>query len=54
MPRGARTDDFIDVSDKRLVAWLAELPPRQELVVRMALNGKAKSLVPNWDRRLKR
>jgi hypothetical protein len=33
---------MIDASDPRLLAWLKTLPPRQELVVRMALNGSAK------------
>jgi len=27
---------LIDASDKRLMAWLATLPPRDELIVRMA------------------
>jgi len=37
---------LIDASDERLLAWLAELPPRQELVVRMALNGRGKNHGP--------
>jgi len=44
---------LINASDKRLLAWLAELPPREELVVRMALNGHSKNQGPNWDRRVK-
>jgi hypothetical protein len=43
---------MIDASDKRLLAWLTTLPPRQELVVRMALNGRAKNKEPDWDRRV--
>jgi hypothetical protein len=27
--------------------------PRQELVVRMALNGRAKNQGPDWDRRVR-
>ena len=42
----------IDASDKRLIAWLAELPPRQELIVRMALNGRSKNQGPRWDGRV--
>lgn len=41
---------MIDASDERLLAWLAELPPRQELVLRMALNGVSKNQGPDWDR----
>jgi hypothetical protein len=41
--RWVQTQTMIDASDKRLLAWLAELPPRQELVVRMALNGRSKN-----------
>jgi hypothetical protein len=40
---------MIDASDKRLLAWLAELPSRQELVVRMALNGRSKNQGRDWD-----
>ncbi len=43
---------MIDASDKRLLAWLAELPLRQELVLRMALNARAKNLGPDWDCRV--
>lgn len=43
---------MIDASDKRLLAWLAELPPRHELVVRMALNGRSKNQGQHWDRRV--
>jgi hypothetical protein len=47
-----QTRTMIDASDKRLLAWLAELPPRQELVVRMALNGRSKNQGPDWDTRV--
>jgi hypothetical protein len=43
---------MIDASNKRLVAWLKDLPPRQELVVRMALNGRAKNRGREWERRV--
>jgi hypothetical protein len=43
---------MIDASDMRLLAWLAELPPRQELVVRMALNGRSKNQGHDWDARV--
>jgi hypothetical protein len=34
-------NDMIDASDKRLLACLAKLSPRHELVVRMTLNARA-------------
>jgi len=43
---------MIDASDKRLLAWLSRLPPRQELVMRMALNGRSKNQGPHWDGRV--
>ncbi len=43
---------MIDASDKRLVAWLAELLHRHELIVRLALNARAKNLGPHWDWRV--
>jgi hypothetical protein len=43
---------MIDASDKRLLAWLAKLPPRQELMVRMALNGRSKNQGRDWDVRV--
>jgi hypothetical protein len=44
--------DLIDASDGRLRTRLSELPPRQELVVRIALNGRAKNQGPDWGRRV--
>ncbi len=40
-----------DVGDQRLRAWFAE-PPPQELVLRTALNARAKNLGADWDRRV--
>jgi hypothetical protein len=34
----------------RLLDWLAELPPRQALMVPMALDGRARNQVLDWDR----
>jgi hypothetical protein len=35
---------LIDAPDPRLRAWLAEMPPRQKMVVRMALSASARTL----------
>ncbi len=43
---------MIDASDKRLTAWIASLPPRQELVVRMALRDRAINCGPHWAPRI--
>jgi len=43
---------LIDASDKRLDAWLTQLPPRHELVMRMALNGSREEPWRDWDRRV--
>jgi hypothetical protein len=37
---------------RALLAWLAELPPRQELVIRMALNSRSKNQGRDWDARV--
>ncbi len=42
----------IDASDQRLQNWLAELSPRQELVMRMALSDRAINLGPGWEPRI--
>ncbi len=42
------TPSMIDAGDGRFRAWLGTLPPRQELVVRMALKARAKNLGPDW------
>ncbi len=42
----------IDPNDKRLRAWIAGLPPRQELVVRMAMRDRAKNLSRGWEKRI--
>ncbi len=43
---------MIDADDKRLRAWIAGLPPRQELVVRIALRDRAKNLGRGWEKRI--
>lgn len=43
---------MIDASDKRSLAWLAALPPRKELIVRLALNDRGKDLGPQWGQRV--
>jgi hypothetical protein len=42
----ATRPDHINVSDPHRLAMLAKLPPRQELVVGMALNGRSKNQGP--------
>ena len=43
---------MIDASDKQLLDWIASLPPRYELVVRMAIRYQAKNLGPAWAPRI--
>jgi hypothetical protein len=40
---------MIHASDERFVAWLSELPPRQVLVVRLALNGRWREVAPDVE-----
>jgi hypothetical protein len=40
---------MIDATAKRLVVWRPEVPPRPELIVRMALNGRLKNLGPHSE-----
>jgi hypothetical protein len=42
----------IDANDKRLRAWVASLPARKELAVRIALRDRAKNLGRGWERRI--
>lgn len=42
----------IDPNDKGLRAWITSLPPRQELVVRMAMRDRAKNLGRSWEKRI--
>jgi hypothetical protein len=39
---------LVDASEPRLLAGLTELPPRQELAVRMTLNGRSENQGRNW------
>lgn len=43
---------MIDATDKRVRAWLAGLPPRQELVVRIALRTRARNISRAWEKRI--
>jgi hypothetical protein len=48
-----RADQYmIDASDEHLVACVAELTPRHELIVGMALNGCAKNLARHRQQRI--